>query len=80
MLKTTVVEQKLGRENAAGMAQKETRVIKIDPRLAPLDYLQTLCHEMLHIEFPALSETKVQRIGQRFGKILWKQNYRKMVL
>ena len=76
--KLRVVERKLGREKAAGQCRHELNLIEIDPRQDSLEYLDTMIHEMLHLEFPTLPEEQVAKIARRMSKALWKQRYRRL--
>lgn len=76
-----VIERKLGREKAVGQAftfEPGSGVVEIDPRQAAREYLDTLVHEMLHIEFPDLEEDRVAACSRRLSAALWKQNYRRI--
>ncbi|MEO8207351.1 MAG: hypothetical protein ABI615_14330 [Chthoniobacterales bacterium] len=78
MKKIVLYERKLGRERAAGQAWDTDRIIEIDPRQTPRVRLDTIIHEWLHIEFPALSETQIRRRAGRLTKILWEDKWRKI--
>lgn len=71
-----VTEKKLGRERASGQAWKEDRIIEIDPRQDAYEYLDTLIHEFLHVEFPAWSERTVAAKSKKLSKFLWKNKAR----
>ena len=73
---TKVIVKNLGRHGALGMADTEKKVIEIDPRQKPKQYLDTLIHEALHISFPDMSETKVKRVAKEIRDIVWDHNYR----
>jgi len=38
-----------------------------------------LCHEICHLEFPELSESRIDAMGKAIAKIIWAQNYRRVV-
>lgn len=72
-----IVERKLGRERARGLAIASEKSIEIDPRQRGRAYLNTLIHETLHCVFPDWSESKVLKSASKICKVLWTQNYRK---
>lgn len=53
-------------------------VIEIDPRLRPIDFLDTLIHELLHREFPDLRESKVTEAATIMAKELWESDFRRL--
>ena len=77
---TKVVEKKLGRYKAYAIIPapltRRSR-IEIDPRQKPKSYLNSLIHEKLHLIFPDLSESKVNRTATQLTNLLWENNYRK---
>lgn len=73
---TKVIVKNLGRHGALGLADTEKKVIEIDPRQKPKQYLDTLIHEALHISFPEMSETKVKKVAKEIRDIVWDHNYR----
>ena len=75
-----VVWRKLGREQAWGQATIGESLIEIDPRLGAKRQLEVLCHEQVHLTFPEMSEADVDRAGKDLARLLWAQNYRKVVL
>ena len=76
--KLKVIEVKLGRERAAGMADFENYNILVDPRQKPYPYLNTMVHELLHHLSPSWSETKVRWWANRIARFLWSHNYRQV--
>jgi hypothetical protein len=78
--KITIIEKKLGREKALGLAYQGEGLIEIDPRQSNKAYLDTLIHEGLHILFPDWSEYKVKKSANKMSEILWKSGYRKVQL
>lgn len=66
-----VIHRKLGREKAHGQAWQDHRIIEIDERLTGIDYLDTVIHEVLHVQQPELSERVVARNATEMAKILW---------
>ena len=75
-----VVWRKLGRERAWGQATIGEDLIEIDPRLGAKRQLEVLCHEQVHLCFPQLSEPEVDRAGKVLAKMLWAQDYRRVLL
>lgn len=71
-----VVEKKLGRQNRFGQADVEGRIIEVDPRQDAYEYLDTIIHEWLHIEFPTWSEKTVTAKSKKLSKFLWKNKVR----
>lgn len=67
---TKVIIKNLGRHGALGLADTEKKVIEIDPRQKPKQYLDTLIHEALHISFPDMSETKVKKVAKEIRDIV----------
>jgi len=84
--KVKVVWRKLGREKAWGQATTDPAfpVIEIDPRLGSKRQLEVLCHEQLHISLPHLvgpaGEKEIDRVGKDLCRILWAQDYRRVLL
>lgn len=72
-----IIHRKLGREQAHGQAWKEDRIIEIDPRLKGIEYLETLLHEIIHIQNPKWPEIKVAGHSKQLAKILWNLGFRK---
>ena len=75
-----VVWRKLGRERAWGQATIGEDLIEIDPRLGAKRQLEVLCHEQVHLIWPKATEPQVDRAGKALAKMLWAQNYRRVVL
>ena len=78
--KTKVIWRKLGKERAWGQATIGEGLIEIDPRLGAKRQLEVLCHEQVHLTFPELPEAQVDRAGKDLCKLLWAENYRRVVL
>jgi len=78
--KTKVVWRKLGKERAWGQATIGEGLIEIDPRLGAKRQLEVLCHEQVHLTFPELSEKDVDRAGKDLARLLWAENYRRILL
>jgi predicted SprT family Zn-dependent metalloprotease len=87
-----VVHRRLGREVAWGQAWTDKNLIEIDPRLGAKRALETLAHEICHLALPELTdhpvksaayrkgEAKVDRMGKMISKVLWAQNYRRVLM
>lgn len=77
-----VVFRKLGKEQAWGQAWHDGRspLIEIDPRLGAKRQLEVLIHEASHLAIPEASESKIDYIGKYICEVLWKQNYRRVLL
>jgi len=78
--KTKVVWVKLGRQRAWGQATIGEDLIEIDPRLGAKRQLEVLCHEQIHLTFPELTEKDVDRAGKDLARLLWAENYRRILL
>lgn len=55
----------------------KNRIIEIDPRQSPKDYLDTLIHESLHELFPRKAERYILNAGTSIANLLWRLGYRK---
>jgi hypothetical protein len=77
-----IVYRKLGKERAWGQATHDERspLIEIDPRLGAKRQLEVLIHEASHLAIPEASEGKIDAIGKYICDVLWKQNYRRVLL
>ena len=77
-----IVYRKLGKERAWGQATHDERspLIEIDPRLGAKRQLEVLIHEASHLAIPEASESKIDAIGKYICNVLWKQNYRRVML
>ena len=75
-----VVYRKLGREVAWGQAFIGENKLEVDPRLGATRMLEVLIHEVTHLCHPEMSEAEVDRTGKMICKVLWSQNYRRVVL
>jgi len=78
-----VIERKLSKNPYRGNPRWgqcdsfQTGVILIDPRLKPLDYMDTIIHELLHREFCFLREEVVTQVATVIGRELWEKGYRR---
>jgi hypothetical protein len=71
----TVRFGKLGKYKADGLAYADKRKIVIDSRLTGVELLETILHEIAHIQQPDLSEEAVLRYSKETAEILWKIGY-----
>lgn len=71
-----IVFKKLGRSKADGLAYKEDRVIFIDITLKGVNMLDTILHELAHVQQPDLSEESVTEYAKETADILYKIGYR----
>ncbi len=55
-------------------------LIKIDPRQAPDEMLDTLIHEILHEAQPEITEEGIERISNLISDTLWREGYRKTII
>lgn len=51
--------------------------IEIRSNQSPVEYLGTLVHELMHLCFPDLCESKVDQISRVITYQLWRQGYRR---
>lgn len=80
MKKITVIHRKLGREQAHGQAWTDDRVIEIDERLKGIQHLETVVHEIMHVQNPKWSEIKVQGHAKQMAEIIFNTcKYRQIV-
>ena len=59
-----------------GLAHKDARLIELDPTQRGFDLLDSCIHEILHIQFPDLSEEAVLANATEMADLLWKVGYR----
>jgi hypothetical protein len=76
--KVTVIERKLKRHRAVGQAFLEDRLIELDPRQKPREWLGTLVHEALHIAFPDMEEAPIAAAEKKVLDILWRAGVRRV--
>lgn len=78
-MQVTVTNRKLRREGALGLAwfDPDCSLIEIDPRLSDRRRLTVLIHEALHIAFPDLAETVVDRKSAMIAKLVHQDGYRR---
>lgn len=77
-----VVYRRLGREAAWGQAtlDPDAPLIEIDPRLGAKRMLEVTLHEGLHVCFPQMTESEVDKAGKQLSRLLWSQDYRRVLL
>lgn len=71
-----VVEAKLGRNKAYGLAHYDDNTIEIDSRLKGRKRLEIVLHECLHLLNADMTEEEVIRQSKKICLTLWKLNYR----
>ena len=76
--KIKLVDKKLGRERALGQACSSDNIIEIDPRLRPKIRLSVAIHEALHVVFPDMSESKINRSAPKIAQMIWDDGYRRI--
>ena len=75
-----VVWRKLGKVKAWGQATIGEGLVEVDPRLGAKRQLEVLIHEVTHLAHPGMSEADVDRTGKMIARVLWAENYRRVVL
>ena len=78
--KVKVIWVKLGRQKAWGQATIGEGLVEIDPRLGAKRQLEVLCHEVTHLCHPGMTEAEVDRTGKMISRVLWSENYRRVVM
>ena len=78
-MKPKIVNRKLGKHKADGLAYIEDNEIHLDTRMAGKRHFNVTIHEYLHILFPEWSETKVKTTANKLSSFLREQNYRKVI-
>jgi hypothetical protein len=68
----------LGHYKASGMAWTDDRVIAIDRRLKGHEHLETIIHEIIHIQNPKWPEIMVEGKAKEIADILWELNFRQV--
>lgn len=72
-----LIEKKLGRERALGQAFSSERLIEIDPRLRSKIRLSVSIHEILHVVFPEMSESRIDKAAPTIADTLWRDGFRR---
>jgi hypothetical protein len=75
-----VVWRKLGKEKAWGQATIGEGLVEVDPRLGAKRQLEVLIHEVTHLAHPGMTEAEVDRTGKMISRVLWSENYRRVVM
>lgn len=75
-----VIWRKLGKERAWGQATIGKGLVEVDPRLGAKRQLEVLIHEVTHLAHPSMSEAEVDRTGKMICKVLWAQDYRRVLM
>lgn len=71
-----ILEAHLGHYKAAGLAWVDDRTIAIDKRLRGIDRLETIIHEVMHVQNPKWAEIMVDGKAKELALILWEMGYR----
>ena len=66
---------KLGKHKADGLAYIENRKIVIDMRLTGVELLETILHEVAHVQQQDLSGEAILEYSKETADILWKIGY-----
>ena len=75
--KVRVIRRKLGREKADGICFFDGKV-HVDERLSGIRLLETLIHELLHLEFPQISEDAVEEASKSIGTTIYDDKWRRI--
>ena len=73
-----IVERKLGRNKAWGLAHSDDNVIEIDARLKGRKKLEIVIHEALHLLNGDMEEDEVIRQSKKICLTLWQLHYRQV--
>ena len=76
--KIKVIDKKLGREKAYGLAYSSEMEVVIEERQNSKDYLDTLIHEMLHCFAPKWGEKRVADTANEMTRVIWEKKYRRI--
>ena len=89
-MKSKIVERKLGKERAAGIAhnvprQKKFGTIELDPRIEKhggknINYLDTVIHEAIHMIDPEMHEDDVVEMSRKITGVVWAAGFRRVNL
>ena len=71
-----ILEAHLGHYKAAGLAWVDDRTIAIDKRLKGIERLETVVHEIMHVQNPKWAEIMVDGKAKEMSLILWQMGYR----
>jgi hypothetical protein len=75
--KIKVIRRKLGREKADGLCTFDGKV-HVDERLRGIRHMETLLHELLHNEFPFLSEEAVTEASRNMATTMYNDHWRRV--
>lgn len=73
-----VVLKKLGNSKAWGLAFQGEDTIHVDFRCKPKFFCQVLNHEVAHLHFPEISETRIDKFGRDLANILYEHGFRRI--
>ena len=73
-----IIYSHLGNYKADGLAWTDKRTIAIDKRLKGHRHLETVIHEVLHIQNPKWAEIMVQGKAKELADILWELGFRQV--
>lgn len=71
-----IIYSRLGNYKADGLAWSDDRTIAIDSRLKGKRHLETVIHEIMHIQNPKWPEIMVEGKAKEIADILWDLNWR----
>ena len=77
-MKIRIKDRKLGKEKAVGQAHHGDNLIEIDPRQRSRERLDTVCHEVIHLIGPHLSEEIVESHANTLSDVLWRDGWRRI--
>jgi hypothetical protein len=75
--KVKIIERKLGREGAVGLAHFDENLVEIDPRQDAYEWMETIIHERMHLMFPKMSEKQITIKSHDLAKFLWDLHFRR---
>lgn len=73
---TSIESKNIKHFKANGLAYKETGKIVIDSRLKGFPKMETIIHEILHIQNKRWAEIKVEGHAKEIAELLWGLGYR----
>lgn len=78
-MQITIVNRNLRREGALGLAwfDPEYSLIELDPRMTARRRLTILIHEAMHIAFPSMAESVIDRKSAMIAKLIHQDGYRR---
>lgn len=72
-----IIRRKLGREGADGLCTWDGKV-HVDERLRGIAHLETVLHELLHNEFPYLTEETITTASKNIAITMYDDNWRRV--